>query len=284
MNLSFRKNIKNLLKNEQIKPLRKLGQNFLVDDKAVNRVIKAADIKSDDLILEIGPGPGILTKELAKRAKKVLAVEKDKNMVKLLEKNLNFKNLEIINSDILKFVPDFKNYKITANLPFYLASHIIRYFLEIVKEKPKQMTLIVQKEVGQRICANPPKMSILAVSVQAYAKTEIISYIPRKSFWPMPKVDSAIIGIIPCFSNYLYMYPEKKELFFKIVKAGFCQPRKQLANNISYGLKVNKEKTAKWLLKNKIQPSQRAETLELKDWINLTESYFKGITFKDLIV
>jgi len=283
MDLSYRKNIKNLLKNDRLKPLKRLGQNFLVDNKAINKIIKAADINSDDFVLEIGPGPGVLTKELAKKAKKVIAVEKDKNMVKLLKENLAFKNLEISNNDILKFVPDFKSYKIVANLPFYLTAPVIRYFLEAVREKPWQMTFIVQKEVGKRICASPPKMSILAVSVQAYAKTEIIGYIPGKSFWPAPKVDSAIIMITPCFPSYLYMYPEKREAFFKVVKAGFSQPRKQLANNLSHGLKINKAKVKMWLLKNKIQPAQRAETLSLKDWINLTENYLTGMTFTDLI-
>jgi len=272
MDLSYRKNIKNLLKNEQLSPLKRLGQNFLVDSRAVNKVIKAADLKSDDLVLEIGPGLGVFTKELAKRAKKVMAVEKDKNMVKLLKQSLNFKNLEIVNNDILKFIPSFKNYKIVANLPFYLTSPVIRYFLEIVENPPQQMALVVQKEVGQRICASPPKMSILAVSVQAYAKTEIIGYIPKRSFWPVPKVDSAIIRIIPCLSNYIYMYPEKRELFFKIVKAGFSQPRKQLINNLSKKLKLNKNEAERWLLENKIQPRQRAETLSLKDWLRLTKT------------
>ncbi|OGZ19355.1 MAG: ribosomal RNA small subunit methyltransferase A, partial [Candidatus Nealsonbacteria bacterium RBG_13_38_11] len=240
MDLSYRKNIKNLLKNEQIKPLKRLGQNFLVNNKAIKKIIKAANLNLEDLVLEIGPGLGALTTELAKRVKKVIAVEKDKNMVKLLEENLRFENLEIVNKDILKFVPRLKNYKIVANLPFYLTSPVVRRFLENVKSKPQQMILIVQKEVGQRICANPLKMSILAISVQAYAKTEIVSYVSKKSFWPVPKVDSAIIRITPCLSNYTYLYPKKREIFFKIVKAGFSQPRKQLINNLSKKLMFNK--------------------------------------------
>ncbi|HXK31941.1 MAG TPA: 16S rRNA (adenine(1518)-N(6)/adenine(1519)-N(6))-dimethyltransferase RsmA [Candidatus Paceibacterota bacterium] len=282
MDLSYKKNIKNLLKSERIKPLKRLGQNFLADSGAIKKIIKAADLNSEDLVLEIGPGLGVLTKELVQKVKKVIAVEKDKNMVKLLKESLNNKNLEIIDRDILKFIPEFKNYKIVANLPFYLTAPVIRRFLEAINNPSQQMVLVVQKEVGQRICASPPKMSILAVSVQAYAKTEIVSYISRKSFWPVPKVDSAIIKISPCLSNYAYS--EKRDLFFKIVKAGFCQPRKQLINNFSKSLKLDKEKVKKWLLKNKIQPAQRAETLNLKNWISLTETYFKGMTFMDLIV
>jgi len=251
-----------------------------VDSRAIKKIIKAADLNSEDLVLEIGPGLGVLTKELVQKVKKVIAVEKDKNMVELLKESFNNKNLEIINKDILKFIPEFKNYKIVANLPFYLTAPVIRRFLEAIDNPPQQMVLVVQKEVGQRICASPPKMSILAVSVQAYAKVEIVSYISRKSFWPVPKVDSAVIKISPCLSNYAYS--EKRDLFFKIVKAGFCQPRKQLINNLSRGLKIDKKNVENWLLKNKIQPSQRAETLGLKDWMNLTKSYFIGITFKDL--
>jgi len=284
MDLSYKKNIKSLLKSEQIQPSKRLGQNFLVDSKAIKKIIKAADLKPEDYVLEIGPGLGVLTKELAQRAKKVIAVEKDKNMVELLEETLKFKNVEIVNRDILKFVPGFKNYKIVANLPFYLTSPVIRHFLEVIDNPPRQMVLVVQKEVGQRICASPPEMSILAVSVQAYAKAEIVSYLSKKSFWPEPKVDSAVIRISPCLSNYAYAFPKKREIFFKVVKAGFCQPRKQLINNLSRSLKIDKEKTEKWLFKNKIQPSQRAETLTSEDWMNLTESYFKGMTFIDLIV
>ncbi|MBL7142385.1 MAG: ribosomal RNA small subunit methyltransferase A [Candidatus Pacebacteria bacterium] len=283
MDLSYKKNIKNLLKSKQVKPTKRLGQNFLVDSKIIKNIIKAADLNSKDFVLEIGPGLGVLTKELVQRAKKVIAVEKDKNMVKLLQENLKAKNLEIINKDILKFVPEFKNYKIVANLPFYLTSPAIRRFLEAIDNPPQQMVLVVQKEVGQRICASPPRMSILAVSVQAYAKAEILSYISKKSFWPEPKVDSAVIRITPCLSNYVYISPEKREVFFKIIKAGFCQPRKQLINNFSKSLKLDKEKVKKWLLKNKIQPSQRAETLDIKNWISLTETYFKGMTFIDLM-
>ena len=285
MDLFYKKNIKNFLKNKQIQPAKRLGQNFLVDKKAVKKVIKAAELNQKDWVLEIGPGLGVLTKELAKRAKKVIAVEKDQNMIKFLEELLKAENVELVNKDILKFTPGFKtkNYKIVANLPFYLTAPVIRHFLETVEVRLQQMVLVVQKEVGQRICADPPKMSILAVSVQAFAEAKIMGYLSKKSFWPQPKVDSAIIKISPCFSNYPYLFPEKRELFFKIVKAGFSQPRKQLINNLSKKLKLSKENTEKWLLKNKIQPSQRAETLNLKDWINLTETYLMGTIFNDLI-
>jgi len=249
-----------------IKPSKRLGQNFLIDKSVVKKVIKAAGLHSKDIVLEVGPGIGALTKEIAKKAGKIITVEKDPRMVEILMDNLKgFKNIEIINKDILKYNFQFsKKYKIVANLPFYITAPVIRKFLES-KYPPEEMVLIVQKEVAQRICSKPPKMNILAVSVQFYAKPKIISYISRKSFWPSPKVDSAIIKIVP----------QKKykdidiDLFFKVVKAGFAHPRKQLANNLTNGLKLNKQEVNDLLLKNNIKPSQRAETLAVQDWINL---------------
>jgi len=270
-----------------IKPSKRLGQNFLIDKNVVKKIIKAAELHSKDIVLEVGPGIGALTKEIAKKAGKVIAVEKDQRMVEILKKTLkDFKNIEIINQDILKFqITNYKlqinlkskiqNYKLIANLPFYITAPVIRRFLES-KYPPKEMVLIVQKEVAQRICSKSPKMNILAISVQFYAKPKIISYISKKSFWPQPKVDSAIVKIVP----------QKKhkdvdvDLFFKIVKAGFSHPRKQLANNLTNGLalrlpnglKLNKQEVNDLLLKNNIKPSQRAETLAVQDWINLFNS------------
>ena len=271
--------VKKLLKKYDIYPSKRLGQNFLIDKGVFQKIIKAAGLSKNDIVLEIGPGIGNLTLELAKEVKKVVAIEKDKKMCEALKEVLNdldIKNVEIINQDILKINTKYKTlntkYKLVANLPYYITSPIIRKFLEM-KNQPKEMILMVQKEVAKRICAKPPKMSILAVSVQFYAKPKIISFVSKKSFWPQPKVDSAIIKITPC--RPAHAIGVNPLLFFKIVKAGFSHPRKQLINNLSKGLKIEKEKARNWLLKNKIQPSQRAETLILKDWLNLTNSYKK---------
>lgn len=261
-----------MLKEHQICPSKRLGQNFLVDKEAVKKIVEAAGLELEDVILEVGPGLGILTQELAKRAKKVIAVEKDQNMIEILRTTLkDLKNVEVIQGDIRKintkyYTPNTR-YKIVANLPFYLAAPVIRQFLE-VENPPKEMVLVVQKEVGQRICAKPPDMNILAVSVQIYAKPKIVSYISKKSFWPSPKVDSAIIKIT---INKKQLTTDQN-LFFKIVKAGFSQPRKQLINNLSKGLDLEKEKIQNWLSKNNVQPTQRAETLKVQDWINLTKT------------
>ncbi|MEK7503426.1 MAG: rRNA adenine dimethyltransferase family protein, partial [Patescibacteria group bacterium] len=169
--------------------------------------------------------------------------------------------------------PTSQKYKVVGNLPFYLTAPVIRMFLEMKEVRPLSLTLVVQKEVAQRICAQPPKMSILANSVQFYADAEIVSYISKNSFWPQPKVDAAIIKIIPNPQLAGSFLANDEDLFFKIMKAGFSQPRKQLANNLSKGLKIDKIETGEWLTKNNIKPEQRAETLNLSDWINLTENF-----------
>lgn len=293
------KRLKKLLRKYQIRPSKRLGQNFLIDKEVVRKIIEAAELKPEDIVLEIGPGIGALTIELAKRVKRVITIEKDLKMIEVLRETLkDFGNIEIIQGDILKLKFQIANskiqipkiYKIVANLPYYIVSPVIHQFLENTQVRPVSMVLMIQKEVGQRICAKPPEMSILAVSVQFYAQPEIISYVSKKSFWPQPKVDSAIIKITP--KNFAEVHPlsilhrsDLCQLFFKIVRAGFSQPRKQLINNLSRlnfssknlrgqakNPKLNRERVKSWLLKNNIQPTQRAETLTIEDWISLTES------------
>ena len=273
------KNVENLLKNYGIRPSKKMGQNFLIDEKTFDKILEAADLSKNDIVLEIGPGIGNLTAKLAQKAKKVLAIEKDKKMCEILKKELknqNIENVQIINEGILKINYDSIakwlngcDYKLVSNLPYYITSAVIRKFLEF-KKPPESMILMVQKEVAQRICAEPTKMSLLAISIQFYARPKIVSYVSKKSFWPEPKVDSSIIKIIPLKTKSSEKFTEK---FFKVVKAGFSHPRKQLINNLAKELKLEKEKTKEWLLKNKIQPSQRAETLSIECWKKLTKSY-----------
>lgn len=278
---------KNILNKYGIRPSKRLGQNFLIDKSALNKVIKAAEIKPTDIILEIGPGLGVLTWELAKKAKRIIAVEKDPKMCEILKQVLrDYKNVKIICGDILKLptthYPLPTKYKVVANLPYYITSPVIRKFLES-KYPTTIMVLMVQKEVAQRICARPPKMNLLAVSVQFYGGPEIISYVSKNSFWPRPKVDSAIIKIIPFKASRC---PTPTKLFFRIVKAGFSHPRKQLVNNLlalslPKGVKLiksirqtqDREKIKNWLLKNKINPDQRAESLSIKDWLRLTFAF-----------
>jgi 16S rRNA (adenine1518-N6/adenine1519-N6)-dimethyltransferase len=274
MDLTSPNTIKELLSKYETRPSKGLGQNFLIDKNTLRKIIEAADIKPNDIILEVGPGVGTLTQKLAQKAKKVIAIEKDETMVEILKKTLkDFNSIKIINADILEtntqhLTPN--TYKVVANIPYYLTSPLIRKFLES-NNPPNEIILMLQKEVAQRICAKVPKMSILAVSVQFYADSKIISYVSKNCFWPAPKVDSAIIKITPQISADGKRIDT--DLFFKVVKAGFSQPRKQLGGNLSKVLKLSKEQTATWLSENKISPTQRAETLSIEDWKNLTESF-----------
>lgn len=278
MNLLSQKTIKELLLQHGAKPSKFLGQNFLVDSRPLMAIVDAAQLTKKDTVLEIGPGIGTLTQELAKRVKKVVAVEKDRLMEGILQNTLrDYKNIEVIQGDILKLLDHglpIKNYKVVANIPYYLTSVLIRKLLE-AKIPPTQIFLMVQKEVAQRICAKPPRMSLLAVSVQFYAEAKIVSFVSKHSFWPSPKVDSAIISIIP---HNKKVDAKFRALFFAVVKAGFSHPRKQLVNNLATlksanGVTLDKYMVAKWLQKNHLKENQRAETLSLKDWETLAYSF-----------
>jgi len=215
-----------------------LGQNFLIDKNIVQKIIKTANISKNDLVFEIGPGKGALTKELAKSAKKVIAIEKDENLASLLNQE-KMENVEIITGDVLRDLPEIKGkYKVVANIPYYLTSFLIRKLLEI-ENKPQEIILLVQKK-SPKESAPSWKMSLLAISVNYYAQPDIKGFVSKNCFWPKPKVDSAILKITP-------LKRKKNNFFFKIVRAGFSQPRKQLVNNLSLGLKINKEKLKKFL-------------------------------------
>ena len=298
------KTIKELLARHDAAALKRFGQNFLINQGILQKIIGAAELSGGETVLEIGPGVGTLTRELAKHAKKVIAVEMDRKMVEILKETMaDCKNIEIIQGDILKLnnwpIEQLNNYKIVANLPYNIATAVIRKFLEM-KNQPSEMILMLQKEVARRICASPvrssskagkggqnTRMSLLAVSVQFYARPKIISYVTKGSFWPQPKVDSAIIKIIPHQTSLpLYKrgtegdfinpsYPpftkggEKK--FFMVLHAGFSAPRKQLINNLSKKLNVDRQIIKETLKKIGLAPARRAQTLELEDWIRLSD-------------
>ncbi|MDD5144615.1 MAG: 16S rRNA (adenine(1518)-N(6)/adenine(1519)-N(6))-dimethyltransferase RsmA [Candidatus Pacebacteria bacterium] len=276
MDLFSKSDIKNILKNHLARPSKGLGQNFLLNRSTIEKLTEALDLQSDELVLEIGPGLGVLTQELARKAKKVVAIEKDRTMIEILKETLaGLNNVEVIEGDALRvdlgsLGVQNEKYKVAGNLPFYLTSPLIRRFLES-ENPPESMVFTIQKEVGKKICSKPPGMNILAVSVQIYANPKIISYVPGKFFWPEPNVDAAVIKILP-FREPL-LKEKNRDSFFKIVKAGFSQPRKQLINNLSNKLNLSKEKVGTWLIENKIEPKRRAETLELEDWLNLLKTY-----------
>ena len=269
MNLASKKEIQGFLKEKGIRPFKGLGQNFLVNEKDLEKIVQAAQLKKEDKVIEVGPGLGVLTQELVKEAKEVIAVEKDAKLASFLKENLKATNLKVLSEDALKS-PTLKEeiqdqYKVVANLPYYITSPVIRFFLE-VKKQPELMVLLIQKEVAQRICASPGQMSILAVAVQVYSRPSIVDHISRSSFWPQPKVDSAILKIQP------------KELtdidfshFFKIVRLGFSEKRKQLANNLAKGLCLKKDKIASILKEINLNEKIRAQELSVEDWQKLSE-------------
>ena len=274
MNIISVSEIKQLLAEHGASPTKYLGQNFLINPSVLHHIIEASDITPEDTVLEIGPGLGVLTRALAQKAKRVIAVEKDRSMVKILEDTLkDFKNAEVICQDALLYQNNLTNYKIVANIPYYLTSALIRKFLE-EKEKPLSIVLLIQKEVAQRICEKPPRLSLLGTSVQFYAIPKIITHVSKESFWPAPSIDSSVIKITPITRNDA----PASEDFFTVVKAGFSHPRKQLVNNLCIlksknGVTLDKYTVSSWLLQNHIAPESRAQTLSIEQWILLTKTF-----------
>ena len=250
-----------------------LGQHFLVDDRVLKRIVSAAEPASTDTVVEVGPGLGILTKALAQRAGWVIAVELDPKLASALEQSLaSLANVTIVNADILESDPEAlmkeardnveAGYKVVANLPYYIASAVVRHFLE-AELKPRLMVVMVQKEVAQAIVAQPGDMSLLSVSVQLYGKPSIVDYVPPRSFYPPPKVSSAIVRI------EVYERPAVEEdvaRFFDVVRGGFTAPRKQLHNSLAQGLKILPAEAAALLERAGISQKRRAETLSLEEW------------------
>jgi 16S rRNA (adenine1518-N6/adenine1519-N6)-dimethyltransferase len=262
------------LKRYDLRAHKGLGQNFLQDPLALEKIVSAAEIQSNDTVLEIGPGLGSLTRYLAVSAKEVVAVELDEKLLPPLKAILTpYQNIRLIHGDILKLSPkDLKlenDYIVVANIPYYITSAVIRHLLES-EAKPRRIVLTVQKEVAQRICAEPGDMSLLALSVQVYGKPRIAAHIPANAFFPAPKVDSAVL-IVDIYSS-----PRIKEelmtTFFKLIKAGFSQKRKTLRNSLSSGLHIPPTEAAGLLTQVNIDPQRRAETLSIEEWEKLSEN------------
>lgn len=251
-----------------MKAKKSFGQNWLRDDYTLDTIVDAANISPDDYILEVGPGLGTLTEKLISTKAKVLAVEADKDLIPSLQKKFgSFQNFKLILGDILKFnlLEIEPNFKVVANIPYYLTSNLIRKLLE-VSNPPSVIVLLIQKEVAERIIAKPGQMSVLAFSVQYYARAELVAEVKKELFDPIPKVDSAIIRITrlaePAFSA------DTKKLF-RLVKAGFGEKRKTLRNSLSGGLRISTD-TAEALLKaSGINPQARAQELSMNDWRQL---------------
>ncbi|MFA5318319.1 MAG: 16S rRNA (adenine(1518)-N(6)/adenine(1519)-N(6))-dimethyltransferase RsmA [Patescibacteria group bacterium] len=262
---------KKFCKINNIKPARSKGQNFLIKEKFYNKIIQGADLNKDDIVLEVGPGPGFLTERLAEKVKKVIAVELDDRLAIILRNRLKeqeITNIEIVNENILKSesqksTKSIKSYKVVANLPYNITSRFLRKFLEEIENKPEMMVLMVQKEVAERIIAKPPKMSLLAVACQFYADVKIIANVPNEAFWPKPKVDSAILKLQVTSNKYQKINEQR---FFILVRAGFSAKRKQLQGNLSKGLKIKPEEIKEILIKHGLKETIRAQELSVDDW------------------
>ncbi len=251
-----------------MKAKKSLGQHFLTSKSAVFSMIEAGELKENELVVEIGPGKGVLTEKLLKKAN-VLAIEKDTDMISLLEekfqKEIEAKKLKILQMDVLDFnTGDIGDYKLIANIPYYITGEILRKFLEN-KNKPKIAVLLVQKEVAERIIAKNDKESILSLSVKFFGKPQILKIVKAGSFNPKPKVDSAILKI----SQISKESPKNMDIFFKLVKLGFSHKRKKLSGNLLS--LYSKNQIALAFEKLGIDLNSRAEDLKIDDWQKLSE-------------
>lgn len=251
-------------------PKRYLGQNFLFDPSILKRIIQVAQLDREDLIVEIGPGPGRLTRMLAEKVKKVIAIELDKKLYEKLKAELaGYSNVELIHGNALEYsYENLPEFKVVANIPYYITTPIIFRLLD-TKENVKSMTLTVQKEVAERIVATPggKDYGVLSIMVQYYAKPNLKFIIPKETFRPVPKVDSAVIHIKILEKPSVYVVD--KELFSRIVKTAFSQRRKMISNS----LKSIRQDVKEWLSEAGIDPDRRPETLSIEEFAKLANKF-----------
>ena len=271
--------LKKFLRNNGLRPNFTYGQNFLVDDFVLQDIVDAGEINSKDIVLEIGPGIGNLTRALAERAKYLLSVEKDPKFFPVLRsvKKDYPKNFRFEVSDFLEFdfVGALKNYagenlkyKVVANIPYYITGKILQQLIN-AKCRPETITILTQKEVAQNICAKAGDLSVLAISVQLFGTPKLIQIVQAKSFYPAPKVDSAILQISLDKKPKVELADEKK--FFKIVKACFAGKRKQIHNTLTNNLMLDKNRVLEILSELKIKPTSRPQELSIEDWARLVD-------------
>lgn len=264
-----------LLRKYGLHPDKRLGQVFLVDPVALQQVVDVANITSSDVVLEIGPGLGSLTRYLAARGGSIIAVELDENLIEPLKHVINsFNNVQVVRGDILELdlsqIILAQEYLVVANIPYYITSAVIRHLLSS-HIRPKCIVLTVQQEVAIRICATPGNLSLLALSVQVFGRPQLIAHIPAGAFYPPPEVDSAVLRI--------ELFPEplipsaQLDAFFRLAKAGFSQKRKTIRNSLAGGLALKPDEVEQLLLAANIEPRRRAESLSLEEWGKLTSIF-----------
>jgi 16S rRNA (adenine1518-N6/adenine1519-N6)-dimethyltransferase len=264
-----------LLKRYHLRAHKGLGQNFLQDPFALEEIVSAAQIQPTDLVLEIGPGLGSLTRYLAVAAREVVAVELDEKLLPPLRAVLApYPNVRLIHGDILELSPGDlalgEEYLVVANIPYYITSAVIRHLLEN-EYPPRRIVLTIQKEVAQRICAEPGDLSLLALSVQIYGRPRIAAHIPASAFFPVPRVDSAVL-VVDIYNSPLIPH-EQLDTFFRLIKAGFGQKRKTLRNSLASGLHISPADAAQFLTQSGVDPQRRAETLSIEEWGRLAQNW-----------
>ncbi len=271
-------NITALLRQFNLRPDKSLGQNFLVDDKALQKITEIAEITPEDVVLEIGPGLGSLTRYLARKARQVVAIELDERFVPALQHVLSaYTNIRIVPGDILAQdiaqLTQAPAYLVVANIPYYITSLLIRHLLE-ARQRPKRLILTVQAEVAERICAEPGDMSLLALSVQLYGHPSVRAHLPAEAFYPAPKVASAVVRVD------LYEIPriqyDQIDTFFQLAKIGFSQKRKMIKNALVNGMRWTPDECQSILKAAEIDPRRRAETLDLSEWAQLVNIVQRG--------
>jgi len=268
-------NPKFLLDTHDIAPKKSLGQNFLHDPNALEKIVATAEVMPEDTVVEIGPGTGTLTEVLAQQARHVISIEIDERFRPILDSQLaQFKNVvmvydDFLNVNVLQLVGT-KDYLVVANVPYYITSKILRQILESHRP-PRRVVLTIQYELAERIIATPPDMSLLAVSVQFYGAPKIVTKLNPAAFWPRPDVDSAVLKI-ETYDKPPVDVPDSKT-FFRVVRAGFSQKRKQLKNSLGGGLGIKSKLAGEILESAGIDPMRRAETLSLEEWGALSRTY-----------
>lgn len=263
--------LRHLLYTHHMRPNKSFGQNFLVDRAVLQQIVETAEPGPTDQVLEVGAGTGVLTRELARRARRVVAVELEQDMLKLLAKTTSdFTNIELVARNLLYLDPQEvfgqEHYKLVANLPYYITAPTFRHFLEGANP-PGLLVVMVQYEVAQRIVAEPGDLSLLGVSIQFYGQPRIIARVPARSFYPAPKVDSAILRVD--VHEQAPLTSQERESFFRVVQAGFSERRKQLHNSLAHGLHRKDEEVRAWLATAGIEANRRAETLSIEEWLRL---------------
>jgi 16S rRNA (adenine1518-N6/adenine1519-N6)-dimethyltransferase len=260
------------LKKNDFWAKKSLGQNFLVNPEVLKKITEAAAIKPGEKVIEIGPGPGVLTQALLETEAKVIAIELDDRLIPHLQKlEKENPNLKVVHADALTINLPTEPYKLVANIPYYITSPLINHYLQPKNPnelRPQTIVLLIQKEVAQKICAKDGDHSILSLQVQIYGEPSIVDYVSKNSFFPAPKVDSAILKI------EVHPQPavEDMKLFFRLIKVAFAQRRKTLSNSLRSGINITKEGLAELLKKSTIEPTIRPQELSIEDWNRLIKN------------